>query len=374
MSERQNEDFVKETDSQEDGKKDDRLNSEIYKCPSCGNFLYYDPISGQLKCEYCKTLQPTVEVKNAVELPYTDDVEKGFERWQGVKNVKCNSCGAITILPEYEVVMNCPFCNASNVVEAKQIEGLRPNGILPFRIGKEEVPQFYAKWLKSKHIAPNRLKKEAESQPCSGLYVPIFTFDSTCDSSYSIRYGRQYTETVGSGKDSHTVTRTEWHTDSGRLSHFFNDVQIEASKSITQKNLRKLGGFDTNNSLKYHSQFLSGYSAERYDKGLDESWKEAKGLMEEAIRTMIIARYNADVVDYVRMDNLYTKRKYKYVLAPIWVFNYKFARKSYACIVNGRSGKIIGSYPKSPIKIGSIAIAIGVVVGFFLWLYFKYLS
>ena len=369
MSSRQDKEFDKDANAQTE---EQRLDSEIYKCQNCGNFLHYDPTSGKLKCDYCKSFQPVKVVESAVELPYRDDVEEEFESWQGAKSVKCKSCGAITVLPEYEVVVRCPFCNASNIVEAEQVGGLLPNGILPFRISKEEVPARYVKWLKKKHIAPFKLKKEAQSQPCSGVYVPVFTFDSYCDSSYNIRYGRYYTETVGTGKNRHTVTRTKWYTDSGRITNFFNDVQVEASKSITQKNLRKLGGFDTDNSLEYHSQYMSGYSAERYDKGLDDSWEEAREMMDKGMRSLIISQYQADVVDYVEMDNLYTERTYKYVLVPIWVFNYTYAKKSYACIVNGRTGKVIGSYPKSPFKIGSIVLAIGAVIGLIAWLYFKY--
>lgn len=374
MTEFQSQDQNQKSADVKSGGYGENLNSEIYKCPNCGNFLYYDPESGKLKCDYCKSEQELQEVGCASELPYDDEVEQGFESWQGVKSVKCNSCGAITFLPQYEVVVNCPFCNASNIVLSDEVDGLRPNGILPFKVSKREVPIIYAKWLKSKHIAPSKLRKNTERQPCSGLYIPVFTFDSNCDCSYSIRYGKYYTTTVGSGKNRRTVTRTRWYSDSGRLENFFNDVQIEASKSITQKNLKKLGGFDTDNSMEYHSQFMSGYSAERYDKGLDVSWSEAKNMMEESMRALIVSQYNADVIDYVRMDNLFTERTYKYVLVPIWVFNYKYAGKSYGCIVNGRSKRIIGNYPKSPVKIGSIVLSIGVAVGILIWLYFKYLA
>ena len=369
-----NEENVMTADENADGGQGEKLNSEIYKCPNCGNFLFYDPKSKKLKCDYCKTARRLKAVEDAVELPYDEEVEQGFESWKGVKSVKCNSCGAVTVLPEYEVVANCPFCNASNIVEAEEIGGLRPNGILPFKIAKEDVSDIYLKWLKSKHIAPNKLKKQATSQACSGLYIPLFTFDSNCDCSYSIRYGKNYITTVGSGKNKRTVTKTRWYTDSDRIINFFNDVQVEASKSITQKNLRKLGGFDTDNSLEYHSQFLSGYSAERYDKSLDTSWKEAKKQMEEAMRAMIVSRYNADVVDYVRMDNLYTERTYKYVLVPIWVVNYNYAKKTYSCIINGRTGKMIGNYPKSSVKIGSIVLAVGAVIGVLVWLFLKYFT
>lgn len=348
------------------------VKSQIYKCPGCGNFLAYDPKSQKLKCDYCDTLVDTEPVSEAKELPYYRDTEQGFVPWQGVKSVRCRSCGAVSVLSAYETVSACPFCNASNIVEVDEIEGLKPNGILPFKISKEDVHVHYKKWLKGKHLAPFKLKKEANKQPSKGIYVPLFTFDSRCDGTYTIRYGQHYTVTVGTGKNRRTETRTRWYIDNGFISNFFNDIQVEASKSITQKNLQKLGGFDTVNSFDYHNQFISGYSAERYDKGLDESWAEAVGVMDSVIRQMIVSRYNADVVDYVNMNNTYNDVTYKYILVPVWVFSYKYRKKTYGCIANGRTGKVIGNYPKSPFKISAIVLAVGAVIGLAVWIYIKY--
>ncbi|MDE6885293.1 MAG: hypothetical protein K2P32_05905, partial [Clostridia bacterium] len=206
-----------------------------------------------------------------------------------------------------------------------------------------------------------------------GIYIPLFTFDSNVECDYVIRYGKYYTVTVGSGKNRRTETRTRWYTASGYIENFFNDVQIEASKSITQKNLSKLGGFDTDNSLDYHNQFISGYSAERYDKGLDESWQDAKDLIKKSLRQSIVSRYNADVVDYVNMNCSFYDKTYKYILAPIWIFSYKYAKKTYDCIVNGRSGRIVGKYPKSPVKVGAIALTCAAIVGVMIWLIVKYM-
>lgn len=353
-------------------KQEEILESKIYKCPSCGNFLSYDPKSNKLKCEYCDTLVELQAVEGAKELPYHQNVENQFIAWQGVKSIRCRSCGAVTMLSQYETAAKCPFCGASNIVELDEIPGLQPNGILPFRISKEDVHVYYKKWLKGKHLAPFKLKKEATKQPSQGVYIPVFTFDSMCNGTYTIRYGKHYTVTVGTGKNRHTETRTRWYLDSGVISNFFNDIQVEASKSIDQKTLSKLGGFDTDNSSSYHNQFISGYSAERYDKSLDESFSDAVVIMDSVIKQMIISRYNADVVDYVNMNNSYNDITYKYILVPIWVFSYKYQKKTYGCIANGRTGKIIGKYPKSPFKISAIVLAVGAVVALAVWIYIKY--
>ena len=211
---------------QADTTQQESLRSQVYKCHSCGNFLHYDPESKKMKCDYCNTTVPTQEVGMAEELPYHEGVEQGFVKWGGIKSVKCKSCGAISVLPDYEVVSSCPFCNAQNIVETEEIDGLQPNGILPFKMTKEHVPIVYENWLESKKLAPGRLKKDAKRQPARGVYIPLFTFDTAADCDYTIRYGQHYTVTVGSGKNRHTETRTRWYTASGFVHDFFNDVQI----------------------------------------------------------------------------------------------------------------------------------------------------
>ncbi len=352
--------------------KEEIVESKIYKCPSCGNFLHYDPETKKLKCDYCDTTEELTPVGSAVEKPYSQSAEERFVPWRGVKSIRCRSCGAVTLLSEYETSVKCPFCNASNIVETDEIPGLCPNGILPFAVSKEQEHTYFMKWLKSKYLAPYKLKKEAKKQESKGIYIPVFTFDSRCDGVYTIRYGEHYTVTVGTGKNRRTETRTRWYIDNGTITNLFNDVQIEASKSIKQNNLHKLGGFDTGNSLVYHNQFISGYTAERYDKGLNESWANAVELMNEQIKQMIISRYHADVIDYVNMNNNYSSTTYKYVLVPIWVFNYTYHKKTYGCIGNGRTGRIIGKYPKSPAKISAIVLAALAAVGLIIWLYIKY--
>ena len=68
----------------------------------------------------------------------------------------------------------------------------------------------------------------------------------------------------------------------------------------------------------------------------------------------------------------YYQRTYKYVFVPVWIFNYHYGKKTFDCIVNGRSGRVVGKYPKSFVKIGTIALTILAVTGLVVWLFVKY--
>ena len=353
--------------------KKESLESRLYKCENCGNFLQYDPETKKLKCEHCDSLYDLETVSPCMELAYYEGVEGKYEGWGGVKCVRCDACGAVTILNEYETTCNCAFCGAPNVVVSDELPGLKPNGVLPFRITKQTAIDSYTKWMKKKIFAPFNLKKTARTQNMKGIYIPMFTFDASAVAKYEIRYGEHYTVTVGSGKNRRTETRTRWYNDRGTTEASFDDIQVEASQNITQKDLRKLGGFDTQSCVGYHSQFLSGYNSERYSTSLDESWGTATQLMTSSISNQIRGMYpQADVIDYIHVDPRFFDTTYKYVLVPIWNISYKYKKKQYGCIISGRNGRSVGNYPKSIGKIATTALVLGAAVGALIYFLFKY--
>ncbi|MEG2413326.1 MAG: hypothetical protein RSB61_01605 [Clostridia bacterium] len=356
-----------------DGSTDVKVGAKTYKCANCGNFLAYDPTSGKLKCYHCNSLFDIQPPKEAMELNYSAMSEQYFEDWgEEEKVVKCNACGATIALNKYETTMNCPFCSAPNIVEIDAIKGLKPNAILPFKIGGEQIHSYYAKWLKSKIFAPYRLRKDASQQALNGVYIPLFTFDARMVGSYKIRYGEEYTVTVGSGKNARTEVRVRWYVDSGQVNEFYDDIQVECTKEIDQKQLGKLGGFDTKNCVAYHSQYVAGYSSERYSEGLDDSWEVAKQVAQDKTRAKIIAHYHADRVDYLNIDAEFYDATYKYALVPTWLIKYKYHKKIYGCVINGRNGKSIGKYPLSPWKVGITGLVGSGILAGLIWLVYMY--
>lgn len=347
------------------------VESDTFKCPGCGNFLKYDPDCGKLKCEYCGVEKDVPSPAEPMELYYTALSEQGFVGWGEVKCIQCPVCGAKTMLEKYQTVTVCPFCGAPNVVESDEVPGLKPNAILPFRISEPKAHASLQKWMSKKFLAPSNLKKTAKTSKMSGVYVPSWTFDSNVYATYEARLGKTYTVTVGSGKNRRTETRVRWYHVSGSINSFFDDVLIGASTKITQKQLTKLGGFDTKNSIQYEEEYLSGYSAERYSQGLDASWEEAKSIMIDNVRSQIRNRYpDADRVDYINVNPVFNETKYKYVLAPIWASSYRYKGKDYGFVVNGRNGRTVGKAPLSPLKTFFFSLFCLGVAGLLIYLFY----
>ena len=353
--------------------KAEGVTSETYKCPSCGNFLKFDPATQKLHCDYCGTEREIV-AKPAQELYYTALSEQDYQSWGGVKAYKCPVCGAETMLEEYQTSSVCPFCGAPNIIERDDLPGLKPNAILPFSIPRQEAQGYWRKWLKKKWLSPHKLKKEAKDKEMRGVYIPVWTFDSNVNATYEAKLGETYTVVVGSGKNRRTETRVRWFHVSGSLGERYNDIQVEASQYVDAKAMNKIGGFDTVNAVAYDDDFMSGFSAERYSTGLDDSWEYAKESIVADLKEKVKARYpRADRVAYINVYPVYSGTTYKYVCAPLWISSYRYRKKDYGCVVNGRTGKAFGKAPISPIRATLLGIVIAGAVALVGYLAYMFL-
>ena len=326
------------------------------QCPSCGAVMRYDPLTDSLKCDYCGTSTKLDASRKARNHEYTPDVEDGFEKWGDVNTYKCPACGAISELANYEMSPICPFCGSKNMIAQEEIKGLKPSGILPFKIDENSAKLKYKDFIKKKWLAPRKLRKNFNVSTIKGIYIPNFNFSSNTASHYKARLGEYYYVTVGSGKNRHQVRRTRYFNVSGNKSRAFEKMQYEVSSFIEQKDLVKMGGFDVENALDYDCSYFAGFSSERYTESLDKTWENASNDMKEIIKKEIIVSYHADVVDTFELDTVFSENRYQYLLVPIWKCGYKYKEKIYNFFINARNGLTTGKAPLSPLKITILSV------------------
>ena len=162
-----------------------------------------------------------------------------------------------------------------------------------------------------------------------------------------------------------TEDGTETDLDLGHYERFIDDEVVYGSKKTTNPYIKSVSDFDFSKLRNYDPQFVAGFTAERYSVGLDEGWDIAKTQIQKTLNSEISSmekkKRGADRVDKLNFNTAYSKVTYKYVLAPIWIANFKFKEKVYNIVINGQTGKISGKSPISPIKV-AIAIIIAIIV------------
>lgn len=364
---------MEETDSYNEFTKEketEKVDTAQFKCPSCGNNMEFSPKDQMLVCSYCGTKMPIDKVDKVSENPFSKDKFVG-EINDDVQVYRCENCGALSEKSTSDISFECPYCKKTNVVLENDIKGVKPTGVVPFRVDKNQIVTYSQKWIKSKFYAPSKIKKQDFNSVLSGIYSPCWTFDCDTYSVYKGRVGKYYTKVVGTGKDRKTVTEIRWRNVSGDLSKRFDDIVINAGKKMEQSEFNQVSSFDTNNAVKYEKKFLAGYSAFHYSVGADVAFTQAEDIMRNRIKDEIVASYDADVVDYMDIKTANSNTTYKYLLLPFYIGSYSYNQKPYGFVANGVSGKIFGKYPKSPLKIAlTVLLGLAVVAAIAYFLFF----
>jgi hypothetical protein len=130
----------------------------------------------------------------------------------------------------------------------------------------------------------------------------------------------------------------------------------------------KIGPYDVVNAVNYKGEYLAGFLAERYDVGVKDSFAVAKDKMDAAIKKEIIAKYKADRVDYLNVYTNHIRTTFKHMLLPMYSCFYKYKAKIYNFFINGRTGKVSGKVPLSPVKV-SFAVLTAVAVAALIYIF-----
>lgn len=343
----------------------------VVKCPACGANMVYDSESGSLYCEHCGT-EKEIIARNSEELAFERLLEERGGWEDGTRVFRCENCGAKEVLHGGEIAKTCPFCGTSNVVVDEELPGLKPNAVVPFRIGENDASAGVKKWIRKRIFAPRKFRKSAKPQELSGVYMPAFTFDTFTESDYVAVLGRYYYTTRRVNGRTVQQRHVRYFTVSGRYSMPFDDVLIQASDRIDQNSLNKLQPFETNASKEYTGEYLSGYSASQYTKDGLACWDEAKSVIRGRLKTAVLGQYTYDVVSSFHINTRCNKITYKYILLPVYVGHCSWRKKLYNFFVNGINGIVTGRAPVSPLKVsGLVILCAGALVG--LYFLFRFL-
>ncbi len=350
---------------------DEKIDTSIYKCPNCGGESVFDAKTQKMRCLYCDS---TFDVKNEEKVTEKDldELLDNAKIWNEAEVYQCKTCGAKEIIDNHEVAISCPFCGTNNVVKTEEIAGLKPQGVVPFKIDKERAGKIATNWARRKFYAPRDFKKSATPEKISGIYNPVFAFDVETKNTYKGRLGKNYTRTSTVNGKVVTHTETRYFNISGEKNVNFDDYPIQASSNMSTATIKEISPFPTNDAPAYKTEYLRGYSASAYNKDGKQCWSECQQLMKNDIEREILRKYDYTFKEYLDVKTAILKQKYKYVLVPVYVGHCKYRGKLYNFFVNGSTGKITGKTPVSGWKVFFTVLLGLLIVGgiVFLSMYF----
>ena len=335
-----------------------------FPCASCGAKVEFAPGTDALECPYCgSTTEIPATTEGIVERSYDEALEATLgedAETEEVTSVRCDSCAALVEPSPTHEAFPCPYCGSSIVARELSQRLIKPLALLPFRVGRGRATELFREWIRGLWFAPDALKKLARVEGrLRGLYAPYWTYDAGTVTRYTGERGEEYTVTrtrtvTRDGKrvqETYQEVRVRWYPASGTVTRRFDDMLVVGSTSLPRELARELEPWDLENLVDYADEYLSGFTAERYQVDLRAGWRRARERMAQVIRGDVRQDIGGDRQRIHSVETTHSDVTYKHVLLPMWICSYRYKEKVYRFLVNARTGEVQGERPWSWVKI-----------------------
>lgn len=339
------------------------------KCPKCGaTDISVNTKTGQLRCNFCR---------HQFEAEKFDSMETDIENLQGevigsgasdiaadtndMITLKCTSCGAEVVIDTASSTQaRCHWCRNTLSINEQIPNGAVPDTVLPFSVPKKEAKEAIEKFVGDrKFFAHPKFREEFSTDNVMGVYLPYMIVDANAHSTLSGQgehETRRYTEKHGD------TTETYYDADLYDVEREF-DITIEGltvesskdklnnDKAKTNNIINSIMPFDTENCVKWDSNYIKGYTSEKRDVNVEE----LKPLVKEQCKDIARHSANSTLAKYdrgVRWDSeeLEVKgQQWKSAYLPVWLYSYLEKKNNknllHYVAVNARTKETMGSVP-----------------------------
>ena len=207
-------------------------------------------------------------------------------------------------------------------------------------------------------FAPSKFKKNLPTRAIKGIYIPSFVFNGNSSSHYN---GELYLEPTVTDREGRTKTVRNYFPIFGDIDVELHNITVESSSKMTQAQITGVLPYEYNGSKPYRESYLLGYNVEHYSESLEQSKDEYRAIAKDIIERQILSKYSYDGVSYLKVSPVFKGETYRYVLLPVYRFEYEYKNKKYVSYMNGQTGHVDKNVPKSAVKI-SILVILGILL------------
>lgn len=336
-----------------------------YKCPHCTAPLSFQPGHDKVTCEYCgnefeistikslfdKEQERAAKAAEAQEAKW--DTESAGQEWDedasALRKFTCSSCGAELVCDENTMATECCYCGNPTMVPSRFDGMLKPDYVIPFKKTKKEAVEALKAFYKGKTLLPSAFTANNRVEDIQPMYVPFWLFDSQVTASAAFR--AETDRVYETGDDVVTETSVFACERTGTMK--FERIPVDGSEKMDDAYMESIEPFDYSELVEFNAGYLTGYLADRYDVDAESSVPRA----DQRVETSAVAVLEGTVEGYHRVnmtEHFVSKEdgKVSYVLAPVWILTTKYHGKPYTFMMNGQTGKMVGSLPYDKQKAG----------------------
>ncbi len=349
-----------------------------YKCPCCDAGLVFDQERQKMHCQYCDNTFDLDTVKayhqqkgkadtTSLSWDYATTDTMNQEEEEALQCFICQSCSGQLLTDHQTLATFCPYCGNPAVLPARASGILKPDGVIPFKLGKEQAMAAFKKLCKGKPLLPSLFKSQHQIEKITGIYVPFWLFD--CDSELDGSYKATRVHTW-SDRD-YVYTKTDHYMLTRHSNAAFGGIPMDGSSKIDDAFMESIEPFDYSQIQPFETAFLSGFLADKFDVAADAGEDRIRQRVDRSMNELLQPSFlgYASVVPTARQLDV-RNSKARYILLPVWFLNTRYKNKVYTFAMNGQTGKMTGSFPICPKRTAAwfagIAAAVTLVANIFL--------
>lgn len=315
------------------------------KCKNCGGVLEFDPELQKMVCSHCLSMFPVEETTKkhttVFDSSHFSPENNVTDELMDVNIYTCESCGAELIINDVELASYCVYCGQPSIVFSRTEKRLRPQYIIPFKISKNQASTaIREKFVKSEYL--DKDDKFYAPELLRGIYVPYGMFCFHAQDEAYIK-GTPYMEKTEQKIRSQYYYRKVF----ARIGH----IPVDASFHFPNRSADKLEPFLDQDLTEFDSGFLSGYYADLRDEDFNllrsRATSRAKKILTSRLLTIPMVENPVLIKDDPQIECV----KEIYALLPVWFMVIEHKGEKYTILVNGQTGKVVGTLPVSYKKI-----------------------
>ena len=340
------------------------------KCPKCGaTDISMNINNGHLRCNFCryefepeKVVGLETDISNLQGQIMGSGAQDIIADTNDIITLKCSSCGSEVVIDTSEATnARCHWCRNTLSINKQIPNGSIPDVVLPFGVKKDDARKEIEKFVgKRKFFAHPKFKKEFTTDNIMGVYFPYMIVDVNAHSKL-VGQGEHTTRTYTEKNGDHH--ETYYDADLFDVEREFDIVieglTVESSLDKLNKNssdkttnvINAIMPFDIENSVKWDSNYLKGFSSEKRDTNIEQ----LKPLVDSQSKDIARFAANESLKNYDRgvawsSEQLTVKgQQWKSAYLPVWLYSYqqeKGNKKLLHCVaVNARTKETMGSVP-----------------------------
>ena len=334
------------------------VTTNSYKCPNCSGELKWSPDDQKYSCEWCGSLFTNEELGEHKPQEQThEDVDFSEETDFYI----CSSCGASIFCDHNTAATFCYYCHNPVQLQGRLSGAFKPEKIIPFKLSKEKAEKAFRELCGKKWFLPFGFMRDSTLEKMSGVYVPFWLADTHVDAHVD---ATSIDKTEHRHGDRVEVTERHYkHSRSAKM--YYEGIPADGSKKIDDDIMDAIEPFDYKDLRDFEMSYLSGFLCDKYD--VDKT--EVLPRIRERVEKSAVAKLTADIhgpgaVVVTNKNVRLLSTKWHYMLLPVWFFTYKCRGKFYDFALNGQTGKAVGQYPVSIVKLAVLVAVLTVVLGF----------